>query len=141
MQKIKTIGKSALLLAALSAVSVQAASDKAVSGKSKLICATVNVMACTADLQCLEGQAATFDLPGFMFIEPGKKSIKAVDADGSKVNSPIKSYEVTDNVYVLQGIENHQGWTLAINRADGAMKLSITSPEANVMLAGNCTEY
>jgi hypothetical protein len=120
--------------------SSQAGESRVVGGKSNLVCASSYVMACVDGSQCAEGQAHTFNLPAFMFIEPGSKVLRASD-QGKEVKSPIKSYEVTEDVVILQGFENHRGWTLAIDRKDGSMTLSATGPDVNFMVAGHCTEY
>jgi hypothetical protein len=40
---------------------------------------------------------------------------------------------------IMQGYENHRGWTMAVNRMDARFTLSVTGPEANFMIMGACT--
>ena len=112
---------------------------ESLSDKNRLVCAAVDVVACADGNACLQGNAQTFDIPTFMFIDfKGKVVHTAGDADGD-VSSPIKTKEVSDQSIILQGFENHRGWTLAIGRADGDMTLSSTGPDVNFMIMGNCT--
>jgi len=115
------------------------AAAAAISGKINLICAATNAVGCTGGI-CREGQAATFDMPNFMFVDAKRKLVHAINEKGEEVSSPIKSYEVTDNAIILQGFENHRGWTLGIVRGDGAMSMSSIGADVNFMIFGNCTE-
>ena len=137
MNYMKTCSGLALGLA--TALLVPGAMADNFSGKTNAVCATVNVVACIDNGICLEGQAQTFDLPAFMFIDKEKNTVRTTDDSGHDASSPIKSKEVTEQSYILQGFENHRGWTLAIDRSDGSMNLSSTGPEVNFMISGNCT--
>ena len=75
----------------------------------------------------------------FMIIDVKKKEVRATgDSDGD-ASSPIKAKEITEQSVILQGFENHRGWTMAIDRSDGSLNLSSTGPEVNFMITGNCT--
>ena len=124
------------LSAALVAAGTAAA---AITGKTDLVCASVNVVGCT-DNNCLQGQAYTFDMPNFMFVDVKRKLVHATDESGKEVSSPIKNFEITENAIILQGLENHRGWTLGIERKTGGMTMSATGPEVSFMVFGNCTE-
>lgn len=111
----------------------------AISGKVDVICASVSVVGCTGG-NCIQGQAHTFDMPDFMFIDVKRKLVHASNESGKEVSSPIKNFEVTDSEIILQGIEDHRGWTLGIERDNGKMSLSSTGAEVSFMVFGNCTE-
>jgi hypothetical protein len=115
------------------------ASAGAISGKADLVCASVNVVGCTGT-DCMQGQAHTFELPDFMFVDVKRKLVHASNDSGEEVSSPIKNFEVTDDAIILQGIEDHRGWTLGIERDKGKMTLSSTGPAVSFMIFGNCTE-
>jgi hypothetical protein len=110
-----------------------------ITGKQNLVCASQNVMACVDGPTCLQGSNGTFDLPAFMFVDFKKMDIRAVDEDGSTVVSPVKTHEVTEQSLIMQGYENHRGWTMAVDRMDGRFTLSATGPEVNFMIMGACT--
>ena len=128
------IGLGALLIA-----TGANAQDPMITGKKNLVCASQDVMACIDGAVCMQGNANTFELPTFMFVHVKEKEIRAVDADGSNVTSPIKTWEVTEQSAIMQGYENHRGWTLAIDKTDGGFTLSATGPDVNFMIMGACT--
>lgn len=111
-----------------------------ITGKQNVICASQNIMACVDDAVCMQGKPSTFDMPTFMFVDVKTKAIRAVEADGSTVISPIKTHEVTEQSAIMQGYENHRGWTLAVDKMDGSFTLSATGPDINFMIMGACTQ-
>lgn len=135
---LRTAGIAAMTTI-LGATSAIAQEQPMISGKKDVVCASQEVMACIEGGTCLQGSPSTFDLPTFMFIHVKEKEIRAVDADGSSLTSPVKTWEVTEQSAILQGFENHRGWTVAINRLDGHFTLSATGPDVNFMIMGACT--
>jgi hypothetical protein len=109
------------------------------TGKTSAVCATVSVVACTDDLVCLQGNSRTFDLPTFMFIDVKENVIRTTAGSDESAESPIKTKEITENSVILQGFENHRGWTMAVDRSDASFNVSSTGPDVNFMITGNCT--
>ena len=130
----------AAALAALIGATGASAEDPMITGKQNVICASQNIMACVDDAVCMQGKPSTFDMPTFMFVDVQTKAIRAVEADGSTVISPIKTHEVTEQSAIMQGYENHRGWTLAVDKMDGSFTLSATGPDINFMIMGACTQ-
>jgi len=111
----------------------------AIGGKKNLVCAASEVVGCT-EAGCLQGSPKTFDLMTFIFVDVERKLVHGTNTEGKEVSSPVKNLDVTENAVVMQGIENHAGWTMGLDRADGSMSLSLTSSDVNFMISGNCTE-
>jgi hypothetical protein len=111
-----------------------------ITGKKNVVCATQDILACGEGAVCVQGKPSTFDMPAFMFADVGGKEIRAVDADGTTIASPIKTFEVTEQSAIMQGYENHRGWTLAIDKTDGSFALSATGGDVNFTIMGACTE-
>jgi len=130
----------AAALAALIGAAGVSAEGPVITGKKDVICASQDIMACTDGAVCMQGKPSTFDMPTFMFVDVKTKVIRAVDEDGSTVTSPIKTHEVTEQSAIMQGYENHRGWTLAIDRMEGSFTLSSTGPDVNFMIMGACTQ-
>jgi hypothetical protein len=128
----------ALSLCFLGATIGSSALADSFTGKTNGVCAAVTVIACTDDLVCRQGNARTFDMPSFMFIDIEKGIIRPADASMEGDVSTIKTKEITETSVILQGYANHRGWTVAINRADGTLNLSSTGPDVNFMISGNC---
>jgi hypothetical protein len=107
--------------------------------EQNLVCATVGVVACVEGAPCHQGQAQTFDVPTFMFIDFKEKIVHTRGEREGDASSPIDTREITERSIILQGIEEHRGWTLAIDRNTAKMTLSSTGPDVNFMILGNCT--
>lgn len=123
----------------LSALISPAASAMEITGKKNLVCASLDVVACTQG-NCLKGQAHTFDMPAFMFIDVERRLVHGKDQKGKVVESPVKNFEVTEKAIVLQGFENHRSWSLGVERETGAMTMSSTGATVSFIVFGNCIE-
>jgi len=115
------------------------ASASEIDGTSNLICAAIDVVGCENGPGCIEGQARFFDLPEFMFVDFGQKLVRATKESGHKQVSPIKNFEKTESQLILQGIENHRGWSVAIDRQTGRMSVTLAGPDLSFMIFGACT--
>jgi len=127
-----TLGFAAMLLPA-------GASAAELDGKANLVCAAIDVIGCTNGPGCLEGSAGDFDLPQFMFVDFKKQEIQATNDAGLKVTSPIRSSEVTEQQIILQGIENHRGWSATIDKDNGTLTVTSSGSGVSFMIFGACT--
>lgn len=134
----KGISLSVLVLV-LSALVTFTASGGGFDGSANLVCASIDVVGCTDGPVCLQAHAHEFELPEFVFVDFAGKVIRATDDSGHKEVSPIKSTESTDKQIILQGFENHRGWTLAVDRNTGRMTITSTGPDVSFMIFGACT--
>lgn len=136
----RTFTSGLVIALGLSTFISPATSAETISGKTDLVCASVDVVACTKG-NCLQGQAHTFEMPKFLFVDVKQKLVRAKEQKVDKISSPIKSFEVTDEAIILQGFENHRSWSLGIERSTGAMTMSSTGADVSFIVFGNCTEY
>jgi hypothetical protein len=127
-----TLGFAAMLLPA-------GVSAAGLDGKTNLVCAAVHVIGCTNGPGCREGTAKSFDLPQFMFVDFKKQEIHATDETGINVVSPIRSSEMTEQQIILQGIENHRGWSATIHRGNGELTVASSGAGVSFMVFGACT--
>jgi hypothetical protein len=132
------LAASAVLALSLAGPATGAEEEPMITGKKNLVCASQNIVVCGEGANCLQGTASDFELPTFMFVDFKSKSIRAVGED-SAVTSPVKTYEVTDQTLIMQGYENHRGWTAAVNRMTGGFTVSATGPDMNFTIMGVCT--
>jgi len=115
------------------------ASAAGFDGTSNLVCAAIDVVGCTDGPTCMQGQAHVFELPSFMFVDFENKLIRATDESGHKEVSPIKNFEQTEKQMILQGVENHRGWSAAIDRQTGRISVTLAGPDVSFMVFGACT--
>lgn len=129
---LPALGLTAMLLPA----SVSAAG---LDGKSKLVCAAIDVIGCTNGPGCSEGTANSFKIPQFMFVDFKNQEVHATDESGINVVSKIKSSEITEQQIILQGIENNRGWSVSIDKVNGKLSVSSTGSGVSFMIFGACT--
>jgi hypothetical protein len=116
------------------------ASAAGLDGSANLVCAANKVVACTKSAVCLEGDAASFDLAEFMFVDFKAKVVKARTlGDERKEESPIRSLTKSNTQLVLQGVENGHGWGMSIDQTGGRMAAAIAGEAVNFMIFGVCT--
>lgn len=128
-----------VMLLALTTFSGFATADK-LNDSSKIVCSSVDVIACQHGANCVNGSSQSFELPNFMFIDFKGKSISAKNHAGKEFISPIKNFEVTESQLIIQGVENHRGWNAAIDRASGRLSVSSVGNEVSIMIFGACTK-
>jgi len=129
---LPALGLAAMLLPA-------GGSAAGLDGKANLVCAAVDVIACTNGPGCREGSAKSFDLPQFMFVDFKKQQVHATDETGIDVVSPIRNFEITEQQIILQGTENHRGWSATIDKTNGEMTVTSSGPGVSFMVFGACT--
>ena len=116
-----------------------ASGKETIDGSKDLLCAAFDVMACVDGGRCVRGEASTFDLPAFMRVLAKEKVIRATHDGGEKTfDSPIKSSVKSGNQFILQGVENNHGWTMAIHRETGQMKVTSVGYEVSFVMFGGC---
>jgi hypothetical protein len=115
--------------------------SNAFAEQESLICAAVNVIACIDSDSCEHGTAQAFDVPTFMIIDFANKLVHTRGEVAGDAVSHIRSSQMGEDSILLQGFEEGRGWTLAVSRATGHMRLSATDPSLNFTITGNCTRY
>lgn len=124
----------ALLLCLASGPAMSAALD----GSSSLICASMNVVACTED-GCQQGEAKSFELPDFMVLDVEQKVIRATHFSGVKEVSPVKNMETSGSQLIVQGVEEGHGWIMSIHNETGALSATVTGETISFIVFGACT--
>ena len=140
----RTQVRPAALITASAAIAIGAvpvgASAAGFDGSANLICAASNVVACTKSSVCVQGEASTFDLPIFMYVDFKAKVVKArTEGDAKQVESPIRNFQKSNTQLILQGVENGHGWGMSIDQKGGRMTTTVSGESASFMIFGACT--
>lgn len=136
--RINRLSIAALTCAALFA-SGAANAKGSFDGKSNLICASFNVMACVDGMNCVKGEARDFEMPEFMMVDFKKKVVHGTyESETKDANSPIKNMEVNGSQLILQGVENAHGWSMAVHNKTGRMSLSVVGEQLSFSIFGAC---
>ena len=104
-----------------------------------LLCALVDVVACDDEELCLKGSSRDFDLPEVLVIDLAKEQVRGHEGSGIEEVSPIRNSENTGKQLILQGVEDHRGWTIAVDHSDKSMALTSSGSGVNLMIFGSCT--
>lgn len=103
-------------------------------GSKALICATVDAHACDAGEVCLRDLPDIIGVPQFLRIDFANKTIA-----GSKRTTPIRYMDKSADQVLLQGTELGYGWSLALDKANGSMALTLVNREDVFVAFGYCS--
>jgi hypothetical protein len=103
-------------------------------GSKRLICATVDAHACDPGEACLRGLPDSIGMPEFMRIDFSGKTIA-----GPKRTTEIRYMDKSADQVLLQGTELGYAWTIALDKTDGSMSLTLVNREDVFVVFGYCT--
>lgn len=109
-----------------------------IDGTKPLLCATIEALDCDPGLPCERGIPEIMGAPQFLRIDFAKNEIA-----GPQRASKIRSMDKDDDQIVLQGYgqELGMGWTVALDRSKGSMRIILASNDATFIIFGACTTY
>jgi hypothetical protein len=102
-------------------------------GSKRLICATVDAHACDPGEACLRGLPDSIGMPEFMRIDFSGKTIA-----GPKRTTEIRYMDKSADQVLLQGTELGYAWTIALDKTDGSMSLTLVNREDVFVVFGHC---
>jgi hypothetical protein len=108
--------------------------EDAFDGTKPLLCASVEALDCDPGVTCERGIPEIMGAPQFLRIDFTKNEIA-----GPERTAKIRSMEKDDDQIVLQGYEIGLGWTLAIDRVTGTMRITFAGSDASFIIFGACT--
>jgi hypothetical protein len=108
--------------------------EDAFDGTKPLLCASVEALDCDPGVTCERGIPEIMGAPQFLRINFAKNEIA-----GPERTAKIRSMEKDDDQIVLQGYEIGLGWTLAIDRVTGTMRITFAGSDASFIIFGACT--
>jgi len=103
-------------------------------GTKPLLCASVEAIDCDPGVACERGIPEIMGAPQFMRVDFAKNEIA-----GPLRTAKIRSMEKDDDQIVLQGYEMGLGWTLAIDRNTGSMRVTFAGGFSAFIIFGACT--
>ena len=103
-------------------------------GNRPLVCASIEALDCDPGAACERGVPESMGAPDFLRIDFAKNEIT-----GPLRSTKIRSTDKNDEQIVLQGFELGLGWTLAIDRATGRMRIAFAGRDSVFIIFGACT--
>ena len=125
-----------LVIAVLGAAVCPALAGEVIDGTKPLLCASIEAVDCDPGVACERGIPEVMGAPQFLRIDFAKNEIT-----GPERTTKIRSMEKDDDQIVLQGYELGLGWTLALDRSTGNMRISFARWDAAFIVFGACTPY
>ena len=125
---------ASLILFGLLVVVSPAFAGDVFDGTKPLLCASIEALDCDPGEPCERGIPEIMGAPQFLRIDFAKKEIA-----GPLRTTNIRSMEKDDDQIVLQGYEIGLGWTLAIDRVAGNMRITFAGGNATFIIFGACT--
>ena len=113
-------------------------------GESVVLCATLGAVQCDKRPGrahgCLRGPASALNVPQFIKLDFGNKSVTATAETGVDKSSSIDSVTRGNGHLVVQGVDDGHGWSLVLEENTGHMTASAVGDEEGMMLFGSCTQ-
>jgi hypothetical protein len=109
--------------------------EDVIDGTKPLLCSSIEALDCDPGMTCERNIPEIMGAPQFLRIDFAKKEIT-----GPKRTTAIRTMEKDDNQIVLQGYEIGLGWTLAIDRATGNMRITFAGGNSSFIIFGACTQ-
>jgi len=103
-------------------------------GTKPLLCSSIEALDCDPGKACERGIPEIMGAPQFVRVDFEKNEIL-----GPKRTTKIRSIEKDDDQMVLQGYEIGLGWTFAIDRATGDMRITFAGGNSSFIIFGACT--
>jgi len=103
-------------------------------GTKSLLCSSIEALDCDPGVTCERGIPEIMGAPQFLRIDFAEKEIT-----GPKIKTAIRMMEKDADQIVLQGYEIGMGWTLAIDRSTGNMRITFAGGDSSFIIFGACT--
>lgn len=126
-----------LILCGLLEIASPAFAADVIDGTKPLLCASIEALDCDPGMGCDRGIPEIMGAPQFLNINFAKNEIA-----GPFRSNKIRFMEKSEDQIVLQGYEidlGGMGWTLALDRFTGNMKITLASWDATFIVFGACT--
>jgi hypothetical protein len=105
-------------------------------GTKPLLCSSIEALDCDPGEACVRGIPELMGAPQFLRIDFAKNEIS-----GPLRTAKILSTQKDDDQIVLQGYDIKMGWSLAIDRATGNMRIAFAGGDSTFIIFGACTSY
>ncbi len=109
-------------------------------GVKEMLCAVSQVQICIENDTCYSALPAELNVPDFVIINPGKKTLKTTKASNQNRSTSFSSVERDSGLIYLQGMENGRAFSFVIDEASGRMTVAVSRDGISVSVFGACTD-
>jgi len=109
-------------------------------GVKEMLCAVSQVQICIENDTCYSALPAALNIPDFVIINPGKKTLTTTEASNQNRSTSFSSVEREGGLIYLQGIENGRAFSFVIEETSGRMTVAVSRDGIAVSVFGACTD-
>ena len=134
---ISRLGSTFLVTLLLCLPAVAQADD--LSGADRILCTAVQVTHCTETGECATDLPWNLNVPQFIEVDLGAKTLATTAASGENRATPIAQMYREEGLIVLQGLENGRAFSFMISEQTGAATVAVARQGLAVSVFGACT--
>ena len=110
-----------------------------VSGENELLCSSARALLCVEDGECFDVPPGDLDMPRFVIIHTGEKTISTTRASGLNRSTRVSAIERAEGLITLQGIDNGRAFSFVIEEESGVLTAAVAHRGLTVSIFGVCT--
>ncbi|MCP4895372.1 MAG: hypothetical protein GY906_00220 [bacterium] len=109
------------------------------SGSDAVLCTAVQATICDVVGDCEIGPPWNWNVPQFIEIDFGAKTLSTTQASGENRSTPIRYLERSGGLVLLQGVENGRAFSFVIVERTGMVSVAVAREDLTVSVFGACT--
>jgi len=109
------------------------------TGTERFLCAATHVTRCYGRGDCESGPPSKWNMPSFIQVDLGKKTLSTPAASAEQRRSPITSLTRDDGQIFIQGTENGRAFSMVIAEDTGLVSMAVALDGITVSVFGVCT--
>lgn len=110
-----------------------------VTGKSKLLCTTVQATECFADGACIPGPPENWNLPRFTKVDFDQMTLTTTEASGENRSTSIERIESEGDDIFAQGAEDGRAFSIVLDQDAGTASVAIAFDGSVLAAFAVCT--
>lgn len=104
-----------------------------------ILCSAVEIVVCTEDGVCENGEPWEFKVPQFVVFDLKKKELATTKASGENRSSPMVNLVRENGQIIVQGVENERAFSAVLHEEDGHITIALAIDGLAISAFGACT--
>jgi hypothetical protein len=103
------------------------------------LCTASQATICSAAGECSSEPPWSLNIPSFVQVDLGSKTLSTTAASGERRSTPIRTVEREEGLIFLQGVEKGRAFSFVIAEEDGMASVAVARDGLSVAVFGVCT--